>query len=226
MYIEDGSNEDYGAFDLKSFCHYLADHILCEKDKKSLSEILKNSIIMHSPPLDNIYAWGWLGDQLPKGIIWQDEDRKFRTAEAIKSIGNNYNNIIDHYHGIHACGICGYQGFEGSIKIKHNDLIFCCPNGVEHYIEAHNYKPDKIVIDAICHGKIMNQGELNKLGYQLYKDGIAIQMGIIKDRMLKEKIENQKFVKARKEYLESLTQQQRNLINGSLDGTFDFIPID
>jgi len=64
------------------------------------------------------------------------------------------------------------------------------------------------------------------MGYELYKEEIAHQMKIIKEKMLKEKIENQKFAKARKEYWESLTQQQRDLINGSLNGTFDFVPID
>jgi hypothetical protein len=225
MRIEDGSNEDYGCHELESFCRYLGKDLIIMKDKKSLDEIL-NQRLINSPPLDNIYSWGWLGNKVPEGKLWEDEDRKFRAIEAMKSISEDEDNIVDHFCGFHVCEICDNYCFGGSIKIKYKDFIFCCPNGVDHYMEEHNYKPDEIVINAICDGMVLKQYDLTKMGYELYKKGIAHQMKIIKEKMLKEKIENQKFAKARKEHWESLTQKQKDLINGSLNGTFDFIKID
>lgn len=225
MYIEDGSNHDYGNNDLIAFSHYVASSLVYgRRHKESLSEILEHAC-SNSPPLDNIYAWGWLGKTVPKKKQWKDPDRKFRFAEAMRAIDREYPHV-DHFCGCHTCEICGSHYFEGTIKIEHEGLIFACPSGVDHYIEDHNYKPDDRVILAVEEGKVLSQGDLIKKGYALYRNEIAKEMREIKKKMWESERRAEANRKEKEKYWKSLTAPQRSIIERALKGKLDVIPLD
>jgi hypothetical protein len=142
MFIKDGSTDDY-AHDCR--------HLGIPRFK------------------DMIYAWGWLGESVPTNN-WESEELKSQVIEKIKSLGETHG--VDYYCGWHNCEICAAQGksfsktnsFCGSIKIAHKGRVFCCPKGVEHYIEVHGYKPPDDAIDAVLNGHCYNEEEIKKIG--------------------------------------------------------------
>ena len=127
MYIKDGSKKDY-AGDLRQ---------------------------EGMPLFKNLYAWRWLGDRV-ESRGWQSKKVKEEVIGKLKEASKHF--AVDHFMGWHSCEICGkadrysevpHGSFSGSIKISHGDRIYCCPNGVEHYIMEHDYVPANKVIDAV-----------------------------------------------------------------------------
>lgn len=141
MFIRDGSSEDYTG-DMRQYGF---------------------------PLFRNLYSWGWIGSSIPsKG--WKSEQLKSQVVQKLKSQSDAH--AVDHYCGDHSCEVCIAQGkdwkeshmFEASIKIAHNNKVYCCPRGVEHYIEAHDYKPSDEVIDAVLNGHWYTEDELLEMG--------------------------------------------------------------
>ena len=143
MYIKDGKNKDYAG------------------DQRH-----------HGLPLfKNIYAFGWLGKEIPKNNKWKSNDLKLEVINKLKTMGEEVGKL-DTYCGYQLCYFCNEEGesrsdsksFCGSIKIKYNKKVYVAPFGVEHYIEAHGYCPPKVVIDAILNGHYYTQEELFDIG--------------------------------------------------------------
>jgi hypothetical protein len=171
MYIEDGSNIDY-----------------FHADGDATSSGM--------PKFKNLYAWGWLGNKVEhKG--WEDQKLK---RKVIKKLANvRQDEKVDHYMGFHCCEMCGFSDetaqkdgmFCGSIKIDHNEKVYCCPAGVEHYIKYHDYKPADEVIDAIFNGKYLTFDDLEEIGKKDPEVIKAVQAEEERIRKLKAKWERE-----------------------------------
>lgn len=96
-----------------------------------------------------IYMWGWLGSSVPNDG-WQDKKAKNVFLLKIKSKERNPLRLC---RGFHVCEICKKKSFNGEIDFHKNGKTYTAPCGVSHYIQAHDYKPDNEVIDAILKGK-------------------------------------------------------------------------
>jgi len=95
------------------------------------------------------YSWGWLGNKV-ESSGWDNEDSK---NEVIARLSNlKYEDLIGHTRGFHVCEICNECMGSATLKISHNGKIFSAPSNVVHYIEAHDYKPADIVVEAIKNG--------------------------------------------------------------------------
>lgn len=118
------------------------------KDGSNIDYCSKKSV-------DNLYMWGWLGNKVEKSKDYENitNGEMINVYDKLKDIDEKY--VTDWCMGEHSCEICGDFQFNGSIKIAHNNKIFCCPNGVWHYIREHFYIPEREVVDAIKYGKIL-----------------------------------------------------------------------
>lgn len=143
MFIPDGSNTDY-AGDYRRFGY---------------------------PLFNNIFAWGWLGATVPHNDNPITDEKIKTICDALRNICAK-NKKVDLFCGFHLCEICLKNGqelkncgcFSGSIKIDYNKKVYCCPAGVEHYIEDHEYIPPHEAIDAVLHGDILDDKKLLQLG--------------------------------------------------------------
>jgi len=150
MYIEDGSS--YGYF---------------ERKKKR-----------------GLYSWGWLGDTVPEDKLgWTDAELKQKVIERLNSFSGNTADEnccrVDLYCGFDTCALCSKQGYSilegnwpdracfcGSLRLEHNSKVYVSPWNVQHYIEAHDYKPSDEVIDAIFNGRPQTWAERDKIALE------------------------------------------------------------
>ena len=118
---------------------------------------------------EHTYSWGWLGDEV-ESSGWDSEDLKKQVIEKLSDLG--YDNTVAHTRGIHICGICSKDGKSqgmgnSTIKISYNGKIYSAPSDVVHYIEAHDYKPDDVVIEAILNGRYLSEEDLD-IGWEFH----------------------------------------------------------
>lgn len=111
-----------------------------------------------------IYSWGWIGNTIPNTENTITPQEKTELINKFKNIYKNYPLVTDHYMGHHTCEICGESehNFNGTIRIRYKDKIYCSPAGVHHYIETHDYIPPQEVLIAIKKGNILNQEKWEK----------------------------------------------------------------
>ena len=120
------------------------------------------------PLFKTTYAWGWLDSKETYNQGWEDKKLKRDVLTKLKRLNSNHKegHRVDLYMGFQLCGFCKqgkHEGFNGSLKIGHNDKCYVSPWGVEHYIKTHNYRPPDEVVDAILNGHFYTYPELEKL---------------------------------------------------------------
>lgn len=233
MFIEDGSKIDY----LYSNHAELLDtdrsyvHIAHELAYgETVEEIISDADFMVcSPKYKNLYAWGWIDDEIPaKSFGWKSIQLKNEVIEKLKNVDKEH--IVDRYCGHHTCEICEAYGFEGSIKIRYNDKIYCCPRGVDHYIEQHDYCPDQEVIDAILNGYYMSPKDLVIDILKMYPKQIEKEKKIrereIADRNKQHEERERRMKKERDALIERIglaeVEHRENLVKKAIDGENNF----
>jgi len=224
MYIRDGSSKDYG--DNRDLYGYLAKALVHKNLNVDDYEQL-DSPSFHGvhKRYKNLYMWGWLGKKV-ETTGWDSKALKRKIIKFLKNYSNK--DVVDHYCGFHTCEICGdiRTGFEGSIKIKYKDKVYCCPRGVEHYIEKHNYCPPDEVIMALLEGTPITPKIMAHDIVQTCRNKIIKKMA--------EEREQQKIRREaeerRKECQERITRlfspYQNELIASARNGGGDFVPLD
>jgi hypothetical protein len=86
---------------------------------------------------------GWLemGHEFSSGDFPEKQEliRKLRAKK-----------IENKYRGFHSCDFCPkWEIGNGEYVVQWNGKTYAAPRMVVHYIEAHNYKPPQIFIDAV-----------------------------------------------------------------------------
>jgi len=233
MYIKDGSSKDYGNGNKDSY-EYLARDLAHENltidEYKKLKDRL--SYVCSSKRYNNLFMWGWLGDKV-LSCGWNSEALKKKIIKCLKEYPAEY--VVDHYCGFHGCEVCREEGnatmatanlFEGSIKIRYKDKIYCCPRGVEHYIESHDYKPPDEVLLAVLEGeyitpKIMLEDLVKSCRIQIIKE---IQKEKEKLEISKEAEQRRKEAEERR--MKFFSPRQRELIKEAVNRNGDFVPLE
>jgi hypothetical protein len=105
----------------------------------------------HTKPREDVLAVGWL-----------DETDPFQTGPVDQSIVERILTIpvMNLYRGSHRCPWCihltrpGTQGIAGNgeYRIMHEGITYVAPRLLPHYMEAHQYRPPDIFIEAIKKG--------------------------------------------------------------------------
>lgn len=227
MYIPDGSTTDYAYRSGQDFssCKEIARHLARENlTIKEVKKVRDECRYFVGETFKNIYAWGWIEKDIPqKG--WKDSRLKKKIVQLMAGIPKEM--VVDHFCGFHTCNICGEYWFEGSIKIRHKNTVFCCPHGVEHYIDIHDYRPDDRVLDAIQNGHIISPDDI-------FDDLVKLHSKKIEQERVKFVVEqaavrkrHEEYLKKAEEYKRSLTPTQRRLLDSAMKhDTSAFVPLD
>jgi hypothetical protein len=227
MYIKDGSSKPYGGQNTSGW-YMIAEEIARGMTKEEIIKDPSNLLFSPGiPPLGkNLYMWGWLGDKVPN--VWEDETKKQQFLESLEK----HDEADDYHCGFHCCEVCAKESldrssggmFNGSVFVSHKDKVYRCPKGVEHYVEAHNYKPPKEVIDAIINGKNVTSKDYIHVWFDAHKDKIEAQVKkTIKER--KERKERDRVIKAKRvEWERSLPPEQQSVLKRWKKGTLKLIP--
>jgi len=108
------------------------------------------------------YAWGWIGNKIPKSEhTWESDEIKNTFLKLVDSVPN-----IDGFMGRHNCEICNERLGCCSKKFKYNNKVYVCPDKVEHYILVHNYIPLQEVIDAVLNGIESQENQTYKKNHE------------------------------------------------------------
>ncbi|TRZ81776.1 hypothetical protein D4R86_02235 [bacterium] len=112
-------------------------------------------------PRTCIYSWGWIGNSISKSQNTLDSEERTKLIEKLKNVNKDYNQVTDHCMGHHTCEICGTSehNFNGTVRILHENKLYCSPAGVHHYIEMHDYHPPQEALIALEKGHILSQKE-------------------------------------------------------------------
>ena len=226
MYIKDGSSKDYS--DNKDSYVYLAKALVRANLGIDDYEKLERGTFGVHKRYKNLYMWGWLGDKVitSGGFSWDSKALKNRIVKFLKNYPSR--DVVDHYCGFHTCEICGdmSKGFEGSIKIKYNDKVYCCPRGVEHYIEEHDYCPPDEVIMALLEGTPVTPKMMVAEIVQTCRNKILKEMEKEREQMeiQREAVERRKECEERRMRL--FSPHQRELIVAARNGGGDFVPLE
>jgi len=141
-------------------------------------------------PEENAYAWGWLGNKV-ESSGWIDQSKKKAVIDTLKGVTIDYRCSMT--RGWHNCEICGEALGNAEIKISSNGKIFVSPSAVDHYIEAHDYRPDDSVVEAVINGRILKEEDLTPdfdldmpegewKGERAKKLALALEMGMDENR--------------------------------------------
>lgn len=103
----------------------------------------------------NVLAVGWLDKPAaaPFAMV-RDFDYISKGAvpagffDKLKQLIETRHEFIQ-YCGHHDCAYCDEWGGQGQAFIPGKEVVYACPIGILHYIEAHNYCPPKEFIDAV-----------------------------------------------------------------------------
>lgn len=98
-------------------------------------------------PLPNVVNVGWLDNRhpFPQG----DTPPDFRMA--LSKICVKTRRYPMAYCGVHECEICGdcFGGHEIRVSEENGMRTYVAPDMIEHYVNAHRYKPPQDFIDAV-----------------------------------------------------------------------------
>lgn len=98
-------------------------------------------------PVDGLFSWGWLGNNIPTTFDENDVDDMVTKQLLIKEL--NTLERVNLCRGFHRCEICNDASFCGEYHVEKDGVIYACPSGVQPYIEVHNYKPPQEVIAVL-----------------------------------------------------------------------------
>jgi len=99
---------------------------------------------------DHIRAIGWLSNKTP-----------FRTGEVppeflerLKEFCRRWEDGLESlawgiFMGAHSCELCHRFNASGYIGIPAGDVLYAAPEMVGHYVEAHQYSPPAVFIQAV-----------------------------------------------------------------------------
>jgi hypothetical protein len=188
---------------------------------KDLDEISKDS--MNSVQnIGKLYMWGWIGDGIKSSGSFKD---KKAVIEILRGIPQEQKH---NFHcGFHMCEICNEYNerstFNGSVYIEYKGKSYCCPNGVEHYIEQHNYKPPKEVIEAIKYGDVLTKEKSFYHFYNLNKRKIEKEIKNVKKKKEEQRIAYEEREKTIKRIEKNRTPEQKSILKRFKDGELDLI---
>jgi hypothetical protein len=236
MYIPDGAKEDYGVYgekdiwnkDVFSEAEVIAKTIA--ENNLSLTDIRKiaDKSWIDSKHFENLYMWGWLGNKV-ESSGWESKDLKRKIINKLRQV--SFENVVNHYCGFHTCEVCGDMGagFEGSIKILHKGKVYCCPHGVEHYIEEHDYKPDDEVIDAVFNGTYLDKYMIVHMivleNAKKLPKMVAKAKKVWEEEQELRKEAKRKRLECEERIQKLFTSRQKELIKEAVNGTGDIIPL-
>jgi len=108
---------------------------------------------MYIPELSN-YSYSTRQAEEQFSVGWLSEDHEFTTGHVNPMVVSRLKElpIVNKYRGFHICPYCEDKPAMGNGEIHVIDADgrkFVAPTMIIHYIEAHNYKPPNIFLQAV-----------------------------------------------------------------------------
>lgn len=61
--------------------------------------------------------------------------------------------------GPHKCELCGKAMAAGNVGVPHGDVLYAAPEMVCHYVDAHEYLPPQVFVEAVLASPLQGSAE-------------------------------------------------------------------